>query len=431
MHGSQMASAFALIAAAAAAPLGNHKADVNPENAPADALFKAGKFAEAEPLYAAITSKNVKDYHSTVRLGYLALLSNRLDDAQKWLERALELSPDAMPAKHLLAEVFYRRDDFQRATPLLRDVGREAMAKKLASFQGSTPYVIQATSPETSVKFILTDPLPLLRVKVNGSEEVNFFIDTGAAEVVLDTQFAKQVGAKLYGDETGRFAGGRRAAYQHGRVDSLKLGDVTVSNLPVQIMDTRRFAGVFRGKRVDGIIGTILLRHFISTIDYPRSRLILRRKTKENQAELDRETRADGTIAVPFWMAGDHFMVAWGTVDQSQPVLLFVDTGLAGGGVTCAESLLKEAAIDLAEDQAGEGLGGGGKVKVVPFLVKELSLGAAKEHDVRGLFTGPFPLEYSHGFRIGGIISHGFFRPYALTFDFAGMRLILKRENQP
>jgi hypothetical protein len=188
---------------------------------------------------------------------------------------------------------------------------------------------------------------------------------------------------------------------------------------------------VFGGKRVDGIIGTILLRHFISTIDYPRSRLILRRKTKENQAELDRETRADGTIAVPFWMAGDHFMVAWGTVDQSQPVLLFVDTGLAGGGVTCAESLLKEAAIDLAEDQAGEGLGGGGKVKVVPFLVKELSLGAAKEHDVRGLFTGPFPLEYSHGFRIGGIISHGFFRPYALTFDFAGMRLILKRETQP
>jgi Aspartyl protease len=428
MSGLPLGYLLALIAAVAAAPLGSREVDVNPENAPADALFKAGKFAEAEPLYAAITSKNEKDYHSTVRLGYLALLSNRLDDAQKWLERAIELSPGAMPAKHLLAEVFYRRDDFRQAAPLLREVGREAMAKKLESFQGSAPYMIQAASPDTSVTFILTDPLPLLRVKVNGSEEVNFFIDTGAAEVVLDTQFAKQVGAKLYGDETGRFAGGRRAAYQHARVNSLKLGDVTVSNLPVQIMDTRRFAGVFGGKRVDGIIGTILLRHFISTIDYPRGRLVLQPKTKENQARL---ARADGTIVVPFWMAGDHFMVAWGTLDQSKPVLLFVDTGLAGGGITCAESLLKEAAIDLAEDQAGEGLGGGGKVKVVPFLVKELSLGAAKEHDVRGLFTGPFPLEYSHGFRIGGLISHGFFRPYALTFDFAGMRLILKRENQP
>jgi hypothetical protein len=421
----------ALISAVVAEPLGGHEADVKPENAPVEALFKAGKFAEAEPLYAAITNKDGKDYHSTVRLGYLALLCNRLDDAQKWLEKALELSPATMPAKHLLAEVFYRRDNFQRAAPLLREVGREAMAKKLESFQGSKPYDVQAASPETLLKFVATDPLPLLRVRVNGSKEVNFFIDTGAAEVVLDTQFAKQVGAKIYGDETGRFAGGRRAAYQHGRVDSLKLADVTLSNLPVHIMDTRRFAGVFGGKRVDGIIGTILLRHFISTIDYPGGRLLLQQKTKENQARLDREALQSGTIVVPFWMAGDHFMVAWGTLDQSNPVLLFVDTGLAGGGVTCAESLLKEAAIDLAEDQAGEGLGGGGKVKVVPFLVKELSLGAAKEHDVRGLFTGPFPLEYAHGFRIGGIISHGFFRPYALTFDFAGMRLILKRENQP
>jgi hypothetical protein len=431
MSGLLVMSLHALIAAVVAAPLGSGETDVNPENAPADALFKAGKFAQAEPLYAAVASNNAKDYHSTVRMGYLALLSNRLDDAQKWLQKAIELSPEAAPGKHLLAEVFYRRDDFHQAAPLLRAVGRGAMAKKLGSFQDAKPYVIQAASPETTVRFAATDPLPLLRVRVNGSEEVNFFIDTGAAEVVLDTQFAKQVGASLYGDETGRFAGGRRAAYQHGRVDSLNLADLTISNLPVQIMDTRRFAGVFGGKRIDGIIGTILLRHFISTIDYPGGRLVLRQKTKENEARLDRDAHASGTIMVPFWMAGDHFMVAWGTVDQSKPVLLFVDTGLAGGGVTCAESLLKEASIELAEDRAGEGLGGGGKVKVVPFLVNELSLGTAKEHNVRGLFTGPFPLEYSHGFRIGGIISHGFFRPYALTFDFAGMKLILKRENQP
>jgi hypothetical protein len=57
MSGFRLASLLALIAAAAAAPLGSHGTDVNPENAPADALFKAGKFAEAEPLYAAITSK--------------------------------------------------------------------------------------------------------------------------------------------------------------------------------------------------------------------------------------------------------------------------------------------------------------------------------------------------------------------------------------
>jgi predicted aspartyl protease len=428
MAGLPLASLLALIAAATAAPLGNRDADRAPAVASADALFKQGKFADAGRLYAASVREDAADYHSTVRLGYVALLSNRLDEAQTWLKKAIELKPSETPAKQLLAEIFYRRDDFQRAAPLLRDLGRDAMAKKLADFHGVTPYLVEGGPEESAVKFVLTDPLPVLSVKVNGSQKVNFFIDTGAAEVVLDTAFAKQVGAKLYGDETGRFAGGRKASYQHGRIDSLTLGDITVRNVPVQIMDTRRFSAIFGGKRVDGIIGTVLLRHFISTLDYPGGRLVLRRNTKEHQEQLEREAHAD-TIVEPFWMAGDHFIVAWGTIAQSKPVLFFVDTGLAGGGVTCSESLLKEAGIDLAEDQAAEGLGGGGKVKVVPFLATELALGAAKEQNVRGLFTGPFPLEYAHGFRIGGIISHGFFRPYALTFDFAGMRLILKRES--
>ena len=37
----------------------------------------------------------------------------------------------------------------------------------------------------------------------------------------------------------------------------------------------------------------------------------------------------------------------------------------------------------------------------------------------------PPSVEYQHGFRIGGIISHGFFRTYALTFDFEKMRFLL------
>jgi hypothetical protein len=97
-------------------------------------------------------------------------------------------------------------------------------------------------------------------------------------------------------------------------------------------------------------------------------------------------------------------------------LLLFVDTGLAGGGVTLA-------------DQAGEGVGGGGQMRVVPFMVEKLSLGESAERNARGLFAGPFPLEDFFGFRIGGQIAHGFFRSYAVTFDFTGLRLLLKRQG--
>src|SRR6266550_2805042 len=70
----------------------------------ADRLFQVGKFAEAGKLYSQIVAQNPKDYSATLRLGRIALLSNRLDDAQKWLEKAITLQPGDGDAKVMLAE---------------------------------------------------------------------------------------------------------------------------------------------------------------------------------------------------------------------------------------------------------------------------------------------------------------------------------------
>jgi predicted Zn-dependent protease len=58
----------------------------------ANRLFQAGKFAEAGKLYSHLAAQNPKDYSSTLQLGRIALLSNRLDDAQKWLRKAIPCS---------------------------------------------------------------------------------------------------------------------------------------------------------------------------------------------------------------------------------------------------------------------------------------------------------------------------------------------------
>lgn len=395
----------------------------------ADNLFQTGKFAEAERLYTEAMATDPKNFQAIVRLGNIALLANRLDDAQKWLTNAIKLKPEESEPKALMAEVFYRRDDFQQAAPLLRAISREAMAKKLESFKGIVPYQIESKPEVTYLKFVLTDPLPVVQVRVNSSEPVNFFIDTGGVEVLIDTEFAKEVGAAQFGSETGTFAGGQQAGYQQGRVDFLTLGDFIVKNVPVHMMDVRRFSPVFGGKRVDGVIGTVLLYHFLAILDYPQGELILRRKTKESLQHFEQDAKEQKYIVVPFWMAGDHFMVAQGTVNKSRPMLFFVDTGLAGVGFTCPESTLKEAGIQLQEGLADEGIGGGGKVKAVPFVVEELTLGGAREHNVQGVYAGAFSLENAFGFRIGGLISHGFFKRYALTLDFAGMRYFLERKE--
>jgi predicted aspartyl protease len=428
MNSPQVAAAAALLLSVALLAARAAEPGVPSDLESANALFKVGKFADAEKRYAQVVAQYPKHFAATVRLGNIALLANRLDEAQKWLEKAVAIKPDDRDAKLQLAEAFYRRDEFQQAAPLLRAAGQEAKAKKLASFKDQTPYQIQGKGDKTMVKFVMTDPLPVVKVRVNGGKEVNFFLDTGASEVILDNEFARELGIEQFGSEEGTFAGGKKAAVHHGRIDSLTLGDWELKNLPVATIDTRQLSEGFGGKQIDGAMGTVLFYHFLATLDYPQGELILRRKTRENLTQVD-QAPAGPRVIVPFWMADDHFMVAWSRIEKREPELLFVDTGLTDGAAKLTETVIKEAGIPLDKAKAVESTGGGGKLQSIPFTLKELSLGEASEKNVRGWFEGPFPWEYSFGFRLAGMVGHEFFRPYAVTFDFDGMRIILERKS--
>jgi predicted aspartyl protease len=406
-----------------------------PEIDSADQLFQLGKFADAGKLYTQIAAQKPNDYSATLQLGRIALLANRLDDAQKWLEKAIALRPNDTDAKVMLAELFYRRDDFQKAGAALNGVnvsGNKLVIEQyptlnvamLESFKGQTPYKLQGNGTSTRVKFLKTDPLPVLNVRVNGGKEVTFFIDTGGSEVTLDTDFAKELGAPQFAAVQGTFSGGQHTDVQLGRIESLTVGDWTVKNVPTAMLPLRQLSKGFGVKQIDGIIGTTLFYHFLATMDYPRGELVLRRKDAKNLEEFKKSPGK--RLAVPIWMASDHFMVGWGRVETLPPTLLFVDTGLMGASVKLAESVIKEAGIKLEENRAAEGAGGGGKLKIVPYTVHQLSFGDIKEENVQGVYDGPFPWENTFGFHLSGMIGHEFFRPYAVTFDFTNMQIFLQ-----
>jgi hypothetical protein len=401
----------------------------------ADRLFQLGKFAEAGKRYSQIVAQNPKDYSATLQLGRIALLSNRLDDAQKWLGKAISLQPKETDAKVMLAEAFYRRDELQRAAASLSGVdvsGNKVVIEQyptlnvamLESFKGQTPYELQGNGTSTHVKFLKTDPLPVINVRVNGGKEVTFFIDTGGSEVTLDTDFARELGAPQFAVVQGTFSGGQHTEVQLGRIESLTIGDWTIKNVPTAMLPLRQLSEGFGVKQIDGIIGTTLFYHFLATMDYPRGELVLRRKDTKSLEEFKKSPGK--RVAVPIWMASDHFMVGWGRVETLAPTLLFVDSGLMGAGVKLAESVIKEAAIKLEENKAEEGAGGGGKLKIVPYTVHNLSFGDIKEENVPGLYDGPFPWENMFGFHLSGMIGHDFLKPYAVTFDFTNMQIFLQ-----
>ncbi len=401
----------------------------------ASQLFQAGKFSEAGKVYSRIVLRNPKDFSTILQLGRIALLSNRLDDAQKWLEKAITLQPENADPKVMLAEVFYRRDDFQKAAVVLNgvDVSINKLVREqyptlnvamFDSFKGQTPYELKGNGASTRVEFAKTDPLPVVNVRVNDGKEVTFFIDTGGSEVTLDTDFAKELGVRQFGAVQGTFSGGQHTQVGLGKIESLTLGDWTVKNVPIAMLPLRQLSGGFGVKQIDGIIGTTLFYHFLTTMDYPHGELVLRRKDAKTLEEFKKSPGK--RVVVPIWMASDHFMVGWGRVETLPPSLLFVDTGLMGAGVKLAESVIKEAGIQLEENRAAQGAGGGGTLRIVPYTVHQISFGDIKEENVQGVYDGPFPWQYMFGFHLAGMVGHDFFKPYAVTFDFQNMQIFLQ-----
>lgn len=408
-----------------------------PDISSANDLFQAGKFPEAQKIYLLLAAQSPRDYVPAAQLGHIALLGNQLDSAQQWLQKALAIRPGAVDAKIMLAEVYYRRNDFPKAAVTLSGLSPQDNQKlasagyaslnlaKLESFKGQTPYELQGPGESTQLKFLKSDPLPLVKVRVNGGSEVVFFIDTGGSELLLDKAFAEELGVKPLGAAEGTFAGGQHAEVQNGRMDSLTLGEWTLKNLPVGMLPLRSLSKGLGVPQVNGCVGTNVLYQFLATIDYASGALVLRHKSAKSLKQFEAAAKG-GNVIVPFWIAGDHFMVASGRIEALPPTMLFIDTGLAGAGVKLAESVLKQAGIRLEEDKASTGAGGGGQFRMVPYVVKQVSLGSITEANVPGLYDGPFSWQHEFGFNLSGMVGHDFFKRYAVTFDFMGMRVFLR-----
>jgi hypothetical protein len=414
-----------------------HKDKTTPADlAPADALFEQGRFAEAQKIYTEIATKDPKDFQAARQLGYIALLSNKLDDADTWLRKALDLKHGDADSKIMLAEALYRRNDFFHAAKSIAGLGPQDAAKlanystlnaaKLESFRDDDPYKMEKGAGEsTRLPFVKSDPLPVVNVRVNGGPELTFFIDTGSSELLLDADLARELKLKPFGSVQGTFSGGLHAEVGNSRIDSLTLGAWTLKNIPIGTLPLRSMSSGFGVKQINGCVGTNVLYQFLSTIDYRANELILRKKTAANLKRFEAARDGKGYV-VPMWIAGDHFMVTWGHVNAQLPSLFFVDSGLAGAGVKLTESAIKQAGITLDESKASEGAGGGGAIRTVPYTVPEFTVGALSQQNVPGIYDGPFPWENSFGFRLAGMFGSDFLKQYAVTLDFTNMRIIFK-----
>src|SRR5207302_397951 len=121
---------------------------------------------------------------------------------------------------------------------------------------------------------------------------------------------------------------------------------------------------------------------------------------------------------------GDHFLLAPGRLDKAPKQLFLIETG-GNYAFTAPESTLHDAGIAVPTPK---GAPRGGIAPSASFPIAQLSLGTLEEKNLQGLY-GPFPisLENALGVHVGGIVSHAFFHPYTVTFDFVRMTIAIRK----
>lgn len=229
-------------------------------------LFKKAEFDKALELYNEIKKEHINDYEANYRAGYIYLLKNDLSLSENDLKKAIELKPEENDPKRCLAMAYYRQDKFQEAAVLFDEIGEDAKAEQLASFGSNTPYKIATDLKKTIIPFIMVDPLPRFYMKVNG-KEIIVQLDTGGSELILDSDFAEEIGAQTYGSREGVFGGGMFEYYPAELIE-MTLGEAKQKNLNGIIVENDGGLSTRYEYTIDGIISHTFLKNYAVTFDF-------------------------------------------------------------------------------------------------------------------------------------------------------------------
>jgi hypothetical protein len=299
---SLLRGAAVLAGTAATGPLLGGTATAAAGNGDADALFNAGKFEQAGRAYEEILKKDPRNLHAARRRGYVALLANQFPDAEKYLKLALTLTPDDKETNYHLADCYIRQDKFGLSAPHWKAAGEDSYAQWFAAVRGEAYQIHGETA---RVPWTQVDPRPLVEVSVNGGPPKRFTFYTGAPNLNMRASVAKEAGLSPVASQKIDFEGGAIWAH-YGILDSFKLGGIELRNVPVGWSATESGEDVDTDS--DGLIGTWVFYHLLTTFDYAGRQLILRRRTPETA----RKARA-GAQRLPLWLAREQYLHSTGS----------------------------------------------------------------------------------------------------------------------
>jgi hypothetical protein len=402
-------------------------------------LYQSGEFWQVRDIIAPLVQAAEPSAEALSLAAKLEYLLGNYSEAEKLYKRLIEAKAGDMTgqvmAKVGLVFTYYQTNQYDKVKELEFPPGVKLPNLEVMKTFEEQPYQKEWHNEEkvSIIPFLMTDPLPVLTIEFNGVP-VQVIFDTGANAFILDNGIAAAMGIEWVSKAMGTFGGGLKAEVGFGKVDSVKLGDVTLKKVPIAILPTKRFSPAFDGGKyiLGGFIGTAALRQFLSTLDYKNGRLVLRERTKENARQLREELKDRIAEEVPFVLSATHMMMVRGRLNDKDGLTFFVDSGLASDACfTAPIQTLEYVGIPVPETKISEDSvgGGGGKWASGLFPIKTIGLGSLMQSEVKGGYGEQTKASYWRlGFIQDGLISHKFLRQYSSwTLDFDAMKYIFEK----
>lgn len=383
----------------------------------ADALWSAGLFDEAHAEFKdalALQPDLSRGHHGLAR----ALASqNQLDEALNEAQVALKLSPRDEEVHHTVGAIFERMRRYEQAAVaygnyvnLLPNKDRSDKAswsrsqiRFLRSFGEREPIAMdeEAAAGLHTVDFRVVDDKVLVKAKINGGRPQDFVLDTGSELTTISRQTASNGAVRpiTYTLSAGVGEVGLRGL-QLGRLDTLEIGTMKLSNVPALIK-----APALRGipKRETESFSPLGLGLSV-TIDYATHKLTLGRHLPAEQAG----------FTLP--MRHHRLTMVRGMINQTRPTYFVVDTG--GEVISISTATADDLDQDLPRKIALRVYGTSGWDRDA-FLMPGVNL---KFQDIAFNNFAVVVLNLQApsvllGFQVGGIVGHRFLSPYRVSLD--------------
>jgi len=403
------------------------------------AVLASGDFRLSTEEFRTALSLKDDEAMAVAGLAMVDFYENRMSTCLAGLRRAVSLDSNEADYLFNLGQAAARSEKYKEAADAYErflvvaprtDADRRARIHGLIDFlrylgNQSSLYGVGGAD-RTVVPFELPDRRPIVKVRINGSKELRFVLDTGSGMSVISEETARKLAIKpiARGGLARAVGGGGRFEIVYGYLNSMQVGDVKIENVPVYI---RHFFD--ETNPVDGYLGIAAISRLIAIIDYDAKQLALVRPRSNQPTNLgtvsptapqtNTGTTAPYGIDVPLRTTSSGFLSGEVSISGvEKPLNFIVDTGATVTVVSEKTAALEQAQgfLQSARMKVFGAAGVAEDVKTV--LLPKVVFGGLSRERIEAAVLDLEPVNETAGFMQNGILGANFLSHFRLIFDF-------------